>query len=91
MNPAYIDRGDLQIFVTAGENPEPIPEASVRISDPETGKILEEADTDASGQTPFVELPAPPMELSVAEGEAGRRPYAVYNVTVSAPGYQTGL
>ena len=89
MNPSYIDRGDLQIFVTAGENPEPIPEASVRVSDPETGKILEEAATDASGQTPFLELPAPPMELSVAEGEAGRRPYAVYNVTVSAPGYQT--
>ena len=90
MNPAYLDTGNLQIFVTAGETPEPIPGALVRITDPENGQILEEAATDASGQTPFIELPAPPMELSVAEGEAGQqRPYAVYNVTISAGGRET--
>ena len=50
MNPAYIDRGDLQIFVTAGEDPQPIPDARVRITDPENGRILEEAVTDASGR-----------------------------------------
>ena len=90
MNPAYLDTGNLQIFVTAGETPEPIPGALVRITDPENGQILEEAATDASGQTPFIELPAPPMELSVAEGEAGQqRPYAVYNVTITAEGRET--
>ena len=90
MNPAYLDTGNLQIFVTAGETPEPIPGALVRITDPENGQILEEAATDASGQTPFIELPAPPMELSVAEGEAGQqRPYAVYNVTITAGGRET--
>ena len=30
MNPAYLDTGNLQIFVTAGETPEPIPGALVR-------------------------------------------------------------
>ena len=60
MNPNYLDRGNLQIFVTEGESP--VPGAQVRISDPQTGKVLEEAVTDESGQTPFVELPAPPME-----------------------------
>ena len=89
MNPAYIDRGDLQIFVTAGEDPQPIPDARVRITDPENGRILEEAVTDASGQTPFIELPAPPIEFSVAEGESEQRPYAVYNVTVSAGDRET--
>ena len=90
MNPAYLDTGNLQIFVTAGETPEPIPGALVRVTDPENGQILEKAATDASGQTPFIELPAPPMELSVAEGEAGQqRPYAVYNVTISAGGRET--
>ena len=89
MNPAYLDTGNLQIFVTAGETPEPIPGALVRITDPENGQILEEAATDASGQTPFIELPAPPMELSVAEGEAEQRPYAVYNVTITAEGRET--
>lgn len=87
MNPNYLDRGNLQIFVTEGESP--VPGAQVRISDPQTGKVLEEAVTDESGQTPFVELPAPPMEWSVVEGEAAQRPYAVYNVTVSAGGWQT--
>ena len=90
MNPAYLDTGNLQIFVTAGETPEPIPGALVRITDPENGQILEKAATDASGQTPFIELPAPPMELSVAEGEAGQqRPYAVYNITITAEGRET--
>ena len=42
MNPTYLDKGDLQIFVTAGESPEPIPGARVRISDPADGRVLEE-------------------------------------------------
>ncbi len=89
MNPTYLDKGNLQVFVTAGDSPAPIPGARVRISDPENGKVLEELSTDASGQTPFVELPAPPIELSVAEGAAEQRPYALYNVTVSAEGRET--
>ena len=89
MNPAYLDTGNLQIFVTEGEEPSPVSNARVRVSDPENGAVLEELTTDSSGQTPFIELPAPPIELSVAEGEAGRRPYAVYNVTVSAEGKET--
>ena len=88
MNPSYLDKGDLQIFVTAGETPDPIPGARVRVSDPANGQVLEEAVTDSSGQTPFIELPAPPMEWSVEEG-AEERPYAVYNVTVSAPERET--
>lgn len=87
MNPSYVDKGNLQLFVTAGESP--IPGARVRISDPGSGAVLEEAVTDDSGQTPFVELPAPPMEWSVVEGESDRRPYAVYNVTITAEGWQT--
>ena len=89
MNPTYLDKGDLQVFVTAGENPDPIPNARVRVTDPANGQLLEEAVTDFSGQTPSMELPAPPMEWSVVEGESDQRPYALYNVTVSAEGYQT--
>ncbi len=89
MNPAYKDKGNLQIYVTAGEGPEPLAGARVRVSDPENGNILEEVTTNSSGQTPFMELPAPPLERSVEEGKAGERPYAVYNVTVSASDYQT--
>ncbi len=87
MNPNYMDKGNLQIFVTAGESP--VSGARVRVSDPQNGEILEEAITDVSGQTPFLELPAPPMAWSVVEGETNQRPYAVYNITVSAGGRQT--
>lgn len=87
MNPNYLDKGNLQIFVTAGESP--IPDARVRVTDPQNGAVLGEAVTDLSGQTPFMELPAPPMEWSVVEGDTGQRPYAVYNVTISAGGWQT--
>lgn len=87
MNPNYIDKGNLQIFVTAGESP--VSGARVRVSDPQNGEVLEEAITDVSGQTPFLELPAPPMAWSVVEGETNQRPYAVYNITVSAGGRQT--
>ncbi len=89
MNPTYLDTGNLQVCVTAGETPEPVSDAAVRVTDPETGAVLAEARTDASGQTPFFSLPAPPIEFSVAEGEAAQRPYAVYNVTVSAGGLET--
>ncbi len=89
MNPNYLDKGNLQIFVTEGESPAPVSNARVRVTDPSNGKTLEETVTDSSGQTPFFELPAPPMEWSVAEGDSDRRPYAVYNVTVSAEGFQT--
>ena len=87
MNPNYLDKGDLQIFITSEEVP--VPGVRVRVSDPQDGAVLAEAVTDASGQTPFIELPAPPMEWSVVEGESDQRPYAVYNVTVSAAGWQT--
>ncbi|WP_325199250.1 peptidoglycan-binding protein [Oscillibacter sp.] len=89
MNPTYTDKGSLQIFVTAGESPDPIPGARVRVTDPADGTVLEELATDASGQTPFIELPTPPMEWSVEEGAAEQRPYAVYNVTVFAPERET--
>ena len=51
MNPSYYEKGNLQIFVTAGETPRPVPGARVRISDPADGRVLEEMSTDASGQT----------------------------------------
>lgn len=89
MNPIYLDKGGLQVFVTAGQTPRPVPGALVRVTDPANGAVLEELTTDASGQTPFFELPAPPMELSLLEEPAEQRPYAVYNVTVSAGGFQT--
>ncbi len=87
MSQDYPDLGRLQVSVSAMNDMVPIPNAVVRITDPTNGDTLEELTTDSSGQTPEVELPAPPEDYSVT-GE-GDKPYASYNVTVRATDRQT--
>lgn len=82
MNRDYPDRGKLQISVTGANDMIPIENARVRITDPRNGDVLEELDTNNAGQTPEIELPAPPEEFSVVGGD--ERPYLTYNVTVRA-------
>ena len=69
----------------------PVVNASVTISytgDPSSP--LMELTTDSSGQTPTVELPAPPVELSL-EPENIEQPYSEYNIEVTAEGYDPVL
>lgn len=87
MNPAYIGRGTLQVVVTVGDDPSPIQGARVRVTDPADGAVLAELTTDSSGQTETIELPTPPIEDSIAESDV--RPYATYNVTATAEGFET--
>lgn len=87
MNPAYVDRGLLQVTVTRGQSVDPVAGARVRFTDPDDGSTLEELLTDSSGQTDTIELPAPPLEYSVGD-EAGK-PYASYNITVFAEDFET--
>ena len=58
--------GSIKISVVSSVGLIPVVNASVSISytgDP--GAPLMELSTDSSGQTPTVELPAPPVELSL--------------------------
>ena len=87
MNPAYTGQGFLQVAVTTESPVVPISGARVRISDPTDGTVLQELTTDSSGQTEAVDLPTPPIEYSVIEGEP--KPYASYSVTVFAEGFKT--
>lgn len=80
-------RGRLQVLVTARPQSFPIENALVRISytgNPE--QTIEELRTDSSGQTPEIELPAPPLEYSLSPGE--NQPYSEYTLQISAPGYE---
>lgn len=80
-------RGQLIIEVTSAIGLIPVQNATVRISyttDPEN--TLEEITTNESGQTERLTLPAPPVELSLEPQDL--RPYAEYNISVSAPGYE---
>lgn len=66
----------------------PVAGARVQITDENNpGEIIEEVETDISGQTEPIELPTPPLEYSM-EPVAGQ-PYSVYNIKVSAPGFET--
>ena len=83
--------GTMQISVVSSIGLIPVENATVTISytgDPESP--LEVLTTNSSGQTPTVTLPAPPLELSL-NPEAEEQPYAEYNITVTAEGYEPVL
>ena len=83
--------GSIKISVVSTMGLIPVVNASVTISytgDPSSP--LMELTTDSSGQTPTVELPAPPVELSL-EPENIEQPYSEYNIEVTAEGYDPVL
>lgn len=81
-------RGYLQVDVVNEENNFPVTDAVVTVQEPgEGGRILEELPTEQSGQTEQLELAAPDMALSL-ESQNTIRPYSVYNLKISAPGYE---
>lgn len=80
--------GTLKISVVSSIGLVPIENATVTISytgDPEN--TLDTLTTDSSGQTPTVELPAPPLALSL-DPDALVQPYAEYNIMVTAEGFE---
>lgn len=81
--------GTIKISVVSTLGLFPVENATVTISftgDP--GEPLMSLTTDSSGQTPTVELPAPPVELSL-EPENIEQPYSEYNIEVTADGYES--
>lgn len=80
--------GKLRLSVSSQNNYTPIENATIQIAD--TGSpqnIIEELTTDDSGQTPTIELPAPPFEYSQEAGSA--QPYSEYTFTIQAEGYSS--
>ena len=81
--------GTIKISVISTLGLFPVENATVTISftgDP--GEPLMSLTTDSSGQTPTVELPAPPVELSL-EPENLEQPYSEFNIEVTADGYES--
>ncbi len=81
--------GYLAIRVTNNLN-YPISGAQISISyNNGTGATIENLITDISGSTESIRLPAPNIDLSLnADNEV--RPYAEYNINVTAEGYEPG-
>ena len=81
-----VDKGRLRIAVTTSQN-QPIPDAKISLT--YTGnpsQILEEVNTDASGNSQTLTLDTPPLEYSMEPAE--QQPYAEYTINVSASGYR---
>lgn len=85
----YTDSAYLKVQVSAGGRAVPIPLATVTVSraDNEEQVFHQVLQTDADGKTPTITLPAPDRRLS--ETPTAQNPYAVYQVTVSAPNFQS--
>lgn len=64
----------------------PIPRARVTVRDM-NGAVIEQLETDESGNTPDLELPAPPLEYSL-EPESPQ-PYSKYSITLEGEGIET--
>ena len=82
-----VDHGQLKIQVTSGQRSVPIPNATIEISytgDPDS--VLETVSTDENGQTPVVDLPAPPVEYSMSPSE--NQPYSEYNLKIHSDEYK---
>ncbi len=79
--------GLLRVRTTApGEIP--VQNATISISSPSNPSVtLEQLTTDNSGLTQDIELPAPPIDYSLAPDEP--QPYSLYDVRITAPGYET--
>lgn len=79
--------GTLRINVFSSLGIIPIPNADVQIAATDAPEqILARLTTDESGLTEEITLPAPPLALS--QSPSTIRPYAEYNIEVTAEGYE---
>jgi hypothetical protein len=87
MNDADVDTGYLQVNIFGNNKGMPIDNATVKVMDYVSGDTIEELRTDSSGQTPVIELPAPPLDNSLETNQP--KPYSEYSVSVDADGFET--
>lgn len=86
----FPDKGKLQINVTSTLGYLPVTDAKVTVTlSGQPDKIIEQLDTNISGQTVKIELPAPALDYSLEPSEI--QPYADYDIAVTAPGYESVL
>lgn len=83
------EEGRLQMGTFATDIGRPAENAVIRVSYSGEDQVLEELITDSSGQTPTINLPAPPVEYSMEL--AGTRPYSEYDIRVTMEGYKPQL
>lgn len=89
-NNNLIDQGQLRISAVSAKNSIPISNATIEISyTGESNQVLETLQTDTSGNSPTIDLKAPPIEYSLNPGD--NQPYSEYDIRINAPGYDEVL
>lgn len=78
--------GELAVNVNAIVTNFPVDNATVRIIEPGTDRVIEELKTDSSGLAPTVELACPPLDYSLEP--MSPKPYAEYDIRVIAPDFE---
>lgn len=87
MQENQVDKGRLQVVVQSSIGSRPVDRAEISVSyTGEPGNILEKVQTDNSGNSPTLELSAPPLEYSMSPGEY--QPYSEYTIRVDAEGFE---
>ncbi len=84
-NPALSDVGFVRVETFAANRAYPIPNAVIRIKNPEDNSLVAVLVTDADGTTSVLDLPAPDRNLSQTPEFAD--PFVNYNVDIRAEGY----
>jgi peptidoglycan hydrolase-like protein with peptidoglycan-binding domain len=80
--------GKLQVYVNCQMGARPVDTATVRVFQMGNPNVfILEVDTNISGYTPIIELPAPPLIYSLEP--SALLPYAEYAIQVIAPGLKT--
>lgn len=77
--------GMLQVELYDETIAEPVVGARVTVQSGE--EVLYDVYTNESGQTPEMELEAPPAEYALEQNEP--QPYSTYDITITADGYET--
>lgn len=86
-DPAANGNGRLQIVSLAVDIGMPASGALVRITPRgDASVVYEELISDSSGQTPTIDLPAPPVDYSMNPSD--QKPYSEYDVSVNMEGYE---
>jgi len=81
-----VDTGSLKINVSNLMENFPVSDALVQISRTDTAAVIDELTTNASGQTPEIDLKTPPLDYSL--DPSGGKPYSEYTLNVIANGFQ---
>lgn len=88
MDNTLTDIGRLQVSVLLPNVLKPASGTVVRITAANDEKnVIEEIITDQSGQTPVINLPAPPLEYSMSPDMS--RPFSTYDVYIDTTNYQS--